>query len=78
MVTVIAENTKQRNESRENKYNLFKDLFYNTDFSRDEILKQLDMSVNSRSYKDIRERWLLEEEVTPQQRAKRIRDGSWI
>jgi len=78
MIKVIQQDTTSRNKEFEDKYALFKELFYTTNMTRDEILKELDMSPNSKVYKNILKKWAEEEEITTPKRAKLICFGKWV
>ena len=78
MIKVVALSTKERNEEFEEKYQKYKNLFYNTNLPILEIRRKLDLSENSRTVKDINRRWKRSESVTSHKRAKLIARGEWV
>ena len=78
MIKVITQSTMERNQETQEKYDEFKELFYNTELRIPEIHKQLDLSKNSHIIKDIKHRWAEEHETDPHIRGVLIHHGKWL
>ena len=78
MIKVVTQSTMERNNEVNEKYQEFKELFYNTELRIPEIHKQLDLSKNSHIIKDIKHRWIKENETDPHLRGIMIHHGKWL
>lgn len=77
MIVVISQTTEERNAELNNKWEEYRELYYNTDLFSKEILKKIGVRPESSIHKYIRER-LRNGEVPSSLRAYRIRRGEWL
>ena len=77
MITVVSQSTEERKKEMEDKHERYLDLYYNSTLTVKEILKKIDVGINSEAYAFIRKntRFL---EVSPHKRAKLIQYGKWL
>ena len=77
MVIVTSLSTSERYKEMDDKWLEFRVLYYGTSLTKQEILKKLDVSLNSEVYKFIQKN-LRDESVSPHSRAKLIKYGNWL
>ena len=78
MIKVITQSTMERNNEVNQKYDEFKELFYNTELRMHEIYKQLDLSGRCYISKYIKHKWIKENETDPHLRGIMIHHGKWL
>lgn len=76
MIKVITKTTAERNKDFEEKFELYKHLFFNTTLTIPEILKELDLSENNEITKKIKKIWR-KEGYNASKRARLITLGEW-
>lgn len=77
MIKVITKTTAERNEDFEEKFKLYKHLFFNTTLTIPEILKELDLSENNEITRRIKKIWR-KEGYNASKRARLIATNRWI
>ena len=75
MINVIEQSTAERYNLMEKKYQEFHHLYYHTTTPVRDIRKQLNITVNSETYKYIKEKM---KDIDMYQRATLIRKGEWL
>lgn len=74
---IVESSTQERLELREKRYQKYLELFFNTNLSTPEILKELDMSQNNYDWKYCCKRLKVEHGIDNKQRMFRVRKGEW-
>lgn len=77
MITILSQNTKERQEEMEQKYSDFKELYYNTTLTVREILKKLEIGYQTEAY-DYIKKMNKENGVNPYKRGGLIKVGKWL
>lgn len=77
MITVIQHSTEERKKIISEKWEQYRNLYYNTTLYSDEIMKELDVSHRSEVYKYIK-REIKKEKISPSKRANLIQNGRWL
>lgn len=73
---VIQQTTAERKQEMEDKWESYKEMYYNTCLSSKEMLKKLEVGYYTEVYAHIM-RLIKKEPITPHQRASLIRYGKW-
>lgn len=76
MIKVTTKSTIERKQEMGDKWESYKEMYYNTCLSSAEILKKLEVGVYTEAYFHIM-RLVKKEPFTPHQRASLIRYGKW-
>lgn len=78
MIKVIQQDTEERKREFDEKYALYKKLFYTTELPAQELYKKIGVRHSSALSKEIHRMWIKNEEVTPQSRGMLIRNSNWL
>ena len=74
---VVESSTQERLELREKRYSKYLELFFNTNLSTPEILRELGMSQSNYDWKYCRKRLKTEHRLDNKQRMFKVRKGEW-
>ena len=77
MIKVISHTTEERYKIMSEKWEQYRDLYYNTDMTTEQILKKLEITLRSEAYNYIKSE-LKKEKISPSKRAKLIQYGRWL
>lgn len=74
---IVESSTQERLELREKRYQKYLELFFNTNLSTPEILRELGMSQSNYDWKYCRKRLAVEHGIDNKQRMFKVRKGEW-